>query len=56
MTVRDNSLIDCKENKLFANFYQFSTPKLPATHEKRLIKRNSIEGTNEFHSSVCYMF
>ena len=40
--VRDNSRVDAKDNKLFANFYNFSMKSLTTAKQRRLLKKNAI--------------
>jgi len=56
ISIRDNSQIGCKENKMFANNYQLSVGSMSAKDQKRLMKRNAIEGLNEFYNNTCYLF
>lgn len=44
ITVRDNSRISVKQNKLFANFYQFSMSHTSKKDLAKMMKRNSVEG------------
>jgi len=56
ITVRDNSRIATKDNKMFANFYQFSMKSFNSAKQRSLMKNNKIEGENEFYNSTCFLF
>jgi len=56
ITIRDNSRVKITENKLFSNFYQMSMKSCAEKEKKKILKKNEIEGLNEWHNATCNIF
>jgi hypothetical protein len=56
LTIRDNSKVKLKDNKMFANFYQLSMLGCGKAQQEEILDDNAIEGLNEFHSEICNIF
>ena len=56
VTVRDNSKIQFKENKLYSNFYQLSMKSCPQKDQEKFLAENEISGINEWHNATCNIF
>ena len=56
ITVRDNSKILIKDNRLFANFYQLSMKSCSEKEQDEINHDNAIEGISEWHNATCNIF
>lgn len=56
ITIRDNSRVKITENKLFSNFYQMSMKSCAEKEKKKILRKNEIEGLNEWHNATCNIF